>query len=194
MCSIMSGSGVALVMHYNAEKPNSFGLCCFNDSLTQLGAVSPAMGEASRDPHSAQGPHSAPETLRCLACSRGLYHCVQWSGRCLLNMQAGELMGVLLGGVARLGMNALLVRRMVTALASRARGRAALRIGVALWQRKAGGMAAAGEVDAKAALQWAVSHLWQLGVQQAPADAMGILHLHKPRTALACQLWLLDGC
>ena len=76
--------------------------------------------------------------------------------------QAGELMGVLLGGLARLGMNALLVRRMVAAMATRAGGRAALRMGVTLWQRKAGS-ATAGESDAKAALQWAVAHLWQIG-------------------------------
>lgn len=79
---------------------------------------------------------------------------------CRRGVQTGELMGVLLGGLSRLGMNALLVRRMVAALAARASGRAALRTGVALWQRKAGGP---GELDAKAALQWAVSHLWQLG-------------------------------
>lgn len=76
-------------------------------------------------------------------------------------------MGVLLGGLARLGMNALLVRRMVAALATRAGGRAALRMGVALWHRKASS-AAAGDSDSKAALQWAVAHLWQIG---EPASA-----------------------
>lgn len=77
------------------------------------------------------------------------------------SIQAGELMGILLGALPRLGMNALLVRRMVSALASRAKGRTALRLGVAQWQRKAGGGSGA-DADAKAALQWAVSHLWQL--------------------------------
>lgn len=97
--------------------------------------------------------------------------------------QAGELMGVLLGGLARLGMNALLVRRMVAAMATRAGGRAALCMGVTLWQRKAGS-ATAGEADAKAALQWAVAHLWQIGTP--PSGGLGVWCM-KFRRSSPCQ-------
>jgi len=82
--------------------------------------------------------------------------------------QVGALVALLLASLPRLGANAHLARRLVTALAQHAPGRAALRAGAARWQAQAGagggGRGGAGApAGAKQALQWAVTRLWQQG-------------------------------
>ena len=78
-------------------------------------------------------------------------------------MQLGALTAVVLAGLARLGPNAVLARRLLAALAAQVRGRTALRIGAARWQAQATRQPPVSESASHSALQWAVQRLWQLG-------------------------------
>lgn len=69
------------------------------------------------------------------------------------------MVAILLAGLGRLGGNAFIAKRLIAALASHGPGRTALRTAATRWQAQATGASTTGE----AALQWAVSRLWQQG-------------------------------
>jgi len=88
------------------------------------------------------------------------------------------VVAILLAGLGRLGGNAFIAKRLIAALASHAPGRTALRTAATRWQAQATGASTTSE----AALQWAVSRLWQQGAGSPQTLSRSLLVLCYPTT------------
>ena len=86
-----------------------------------------------------------------------LSHPSYWS------MQAASVVAVLLAGLTRLGGNAYIAKRLIAMLAAHAPGRSALRTACSHWRAQATGLPDDADAAHAAALQWAISRLWQQG-------------------------------
>ena len=73
------------------------------------------------------------------------------------------MVAVLLAGLTRLGGNAYIAKRLIMMLAAHAPSRAALRTACARWRAQATGLQDNADGSNAAAVQWAISRLWQQG-------------------------------
>lgn len=80
-------------------------------------------------------------------------------------MQAASVVAVLLAGLTRLGGNAYIAKRLIAMLAAHAPGRSALRTACSRWRAQATGLPDDADAAHAAALQWAISRLWQQGAR-----------------------------
>lgn len=76
-------------------------------------------------------------------------------------LQAASLVSMLLQTLTGMAGNAHISKRIIAGLAAHAHGRAGLRLGASAWMARETQSYLA-EPGSKAALQWAVSRLWQL--------------------------------
>lgn len=84
------------------------------------------------------------------------------------HMQAASVVAVLLAGLTRLGGNAYIAKRLIMMLAGHMPGRSALRTACGRWRAQATGLPNDADSSNAAAVQWAISRLWQQG--QAPGN------------------------
>ena len=91
------------------------------------------------------------------------------------SMQAASVVAVLLAGLTRLGGNAYIAKRLIAMLAAHVPGRSALRTACSRWRAQATGLPDDADAAHAAALQWAISRLWQQG---APTLHHSTLTLH----------------
>ena len=78
-------------------------------------------------------------------------------------VQAASVVAVLLAGLTRLGGNAYIAKRLIMMLAAHAPSRSALRTACARWRAQATGLQDNADGSNAAAVQWAISRLWQQG-------------------------------
>lgn len=78
-----------------------------------------------------------------------------------MTLQAASLIAVLLSTLTQMAGNAHISKRIIAGMAAHPSGRASLRLGCLRWQARYTG--AADPQGTKAAAQWAVTRLWQLG-------------------------------
>ena len=94
------------------------------------------------------------------------------------------MVAVLLAGLTRLGGNAYIAKRLIAMLAAHAPGRFALRTACSRWRAQATGLPDDAGAAHAAALQWAISRLWQQGARALQ---------HSTLTVLTCLHAALSG-
>ena len=98
----------------------------------------------------------------CPAWASGAY-CIWVQDLLLIVTQAASVVAVLLAGLTRLGGNAYIAKRLIMMLAAHAPSRSALRTACARWRAQATGLQDNADGSNAAAVQWAISRLWQQG-------------------------------
>ena len=92
----------------------------------------------------------------------GVFACMA-HGLSAFVVQAASVVAVLLAGLTRLGGNAYIAKRLIMMLAGHAPCRSALRTACARWRAQATGLQDNADGSNAAAVQWAISRLWQQG-------------------------------
>ena len=138
---------------------------------------------------------NATASCKCLTCRCGkvLLHGPTDRPVCLhgtnsvCTVQAASVVAVLLAGLTRLGGNAYIAKRLIMMLAAHAPCRSALRTACARWRAQATGLQDNADGSNAAAVQWAISRLWQQGQahrrpclpprhEEPISDSMSLLH------------------
>lgn len=86
------------------------------------------------------------------------------------------MVAVLLAGLTRLGGNAYIAKRLIAMLAAHVPGRQALRAACGRWRAQATGLPDDADASSAAAVQWAISRLWQQGVALHHLTPASLLH------------------